>query len=59
MNMERYMVVKKIRRDGMYRLFYRGTSNEVYPGRSWHSAAVAREFHRSIRPTLSMITTAR
>ena len=28
--------------DGQYRLFYRGTRNEVYPGLTWPTAAAAR-----------------
>lgn len=32
--------------DGRYRLFFRGTRNEVYPGLDWPTAAAARMHYR-------------
>jgi hypothetical protein len=30
--------------DGPWRLFYRGTGNEVFPGMTWATAAAARAY---------------
>lgn len=36
-----YIMARKCT-DGRYRLFYRGTTNEVFPGMTWTTAAAAR-----------------